>query len=171
MLSSIAGLTIDQALAAFLAPFWPHDVAIVDQFRQVSAGVADCRCLGSMGPKWGQTFRTGALRGPIRPIRTALASKSGNPLCRQPSHTGTVAGSTPAGTTVRPEFRGPIGPGNSAPDSSHPANIRPISGQTVRRSAGWYARSLRLPKVPTSATSPDETRLIPPGLTHADIGI
>src|SRR6476619_3027727 len=36
-----------------------------------------------MGPKWGQTFRTGALRGPIRPMCNDLTSANRNPLCPQ----------------------------------------------------------------------------------------
>ena len=43
--------------------------------------------------KWGQNFRTGAPRGPIRPIRSALTSENRNRSDPKPSHTRKVAGS------------------------------------------------------------------------------
>jgi hypothetical protein len=50
----------------------------------------------------GQTVRTGALRGPIRPACSALTSANGIPLCPNPSNTRKVAGSKPSGTTTNP---------------------------------------------------------------------
>ena len=67
------------------------------QFADVSR--AEARPCGrsqgddSMGPKWGQNFRTGAPRGPIRSIRSALTSENRNRSDPKPSHTRKVAGS------------------------------------------------------------------------------
>ena len=44
----------------------------------------------SIRPISGQTVRTGALRGPIRPACSALTSANGIPLCPNPSHTQKV---------------------------------------------------------------------------------